>query len=290
MLYDKVNYYFRKIYMFLELKFWNYISFIYFSQKNKKLKEIIHKNRKFLNAHKTFILKDEYKKNDFGIPKHIFENINKPINNRLTYSDLIPFLITSYKKSEVNYLEIGVSVLKNFMQINENLKNSNLVAYDINDIANSFTGDFELLHPNFYTSIGEENTLHFFKGDVLNKNDIKMFKHHLNKKYDFVMSDAMHTKEGIISEYENIISGSLNSNFIIYYDDLDFPELLNAAKKIANDLSKNHQNLSFFTFWISGWVGNHEKMHKNGIISNLPIKDILKKEKIKLPFMREINF
>ena len=117
-----------------------------------------------------------------------------------------------------------------------------------------------------------------------------MFKHHLNKKYDFVMSDAMHTKEGIISEYENIISGSLNSNFIIYYDDLDFPELLNAAKKIANDLSKNHQNLSFFTFWISGWVGNHEKMHKNGIISNLPIKDILKKEKIKLPFMREVNF
>ena len=83
MLYDKVNYYFRKIYKFLELKFWNYISFIYFSQKNKKLKEIIHKNRKFLNAHKTFILKDEYKKNDFGIPKHIFENINKPINNLL---------------------------------------------------------------------------------------------------------------------------------------------------------------------------------------------------------------
>ena len=41
---------------------------------------------------------------------------------------------------------------------------------------------------------------------------------------------------------------SINSNFIIYYDDLDFPELLNAAKKIANDLSKNHQNLSFFTF------------------------------------------
>ena len=98
------------------------------------------------------------------------------------------------------------------------------------------------------------------------------------------------TFEPRISEYENIISGSLNSNFIIYYDDLDFPELLNAAKKIANDLSKNHQNLSFFTFWISGWVGNHEKMHKNGIISNLPIKDILKKEKIKLPFMREINF
>ena len=45
---------------------------------------------------------------------------------------------------------------------------------NINDIANSFTGDFELLHPNLYTSIREENTLHFFKGDVLNKNDIKM--------------------------------------------------------------------------------------------------------------------
>ena len=175
------------------------------------------------------------------------------------------------------------------MQINENLKNSNLVAYDINEITNSFAGDFELLQPNLYKSINGENTLHFFKGDVLNKNDIKMFKHHLNKKYDFVMSDAMHTKEGIISEYENIISESLNSNFIIYYDDLDFPELLNAAKKIAKDLSKNHQNLSFFTFWISGWVGNYEKMHKNGIISNLPIIETLKKEKIKLPFMREIN-
>ena len=125
--------------------------------------------------------------------------------------------------------------------------------------------------------------------DVLDKNNTSEFSDILDIKYDFVMSDAMHTKNGILSEFENIINTNLNDEFILYYDDLDFPELESAALENFNILNKNYENLNFYTFWISGWVGQNEKMHKNGFITNLDIEDYFKIKKVKLPFFKKIN-
>ena len=44
---------------------------------------------------------------------------------------------------KINYLEIGVSVMKNFMQIDNYLVGSNLVAYDINPVVPKYENDFK---------------------------------------------------------------------------------------------------------------------------------------------------
>ena len=42
-----------------------------------------------------------------------------------TYTDLLIFTSSYLKSKKINYLEIGASVLKNFMQIDNYIENSN---------------------------------------------------------------------------------------------------------------------------------------------------------------------
>ena len=80
------------------------------------------RNRKYLEIQGELIKKEEYLKNDYGILEKNFKYINEPIFNRLCNFDLIVFLINSIQKERINYLEIGASVLKTFMIVENNLK------------------------------------------------------------------------------------------------------------------------------------------------------------------------
>ena len=44
-----------------------------------------------------------------------------------------------------------------------------------------------------------------------------------------------------------------------------------AFEKILNDVKINYKDVEACTFYINGWVGQNERQHKNGIITNLPI-------------------
>jgi len=109
----------------------------------------------------------------------------------------------------------------------------------------------------------------------------------VNDNFNFVLSDAMHTAEGVLAEYENIIKQNLSDHFILYFDDLDFDELFETAEYVYKDLSSNRDHLNFYTFWINGWVGQNEKMHKNGIITSFNLEETLKRDNIKLPFFKK---
>ena len=60
--------------------------------------------------------------------------IDKPLNEQLTYVDLLMYLQPHLKCERLKYVEIGVSVLKTFYQVVSFLENADLYAYDINDI------------------------------------------------------------------------------------------------------------------------------------------------------------
>ena len=67
------------------------------------MKDIISINREFLNVTGEFINKEIYANNNYGIPPYIYKNINKIINNSITYSDLINFLINKiYEKNKLS--------------------------------------------------------------------------------------------------------------------------------------------------------------------------------------------
>ena len=61
-------------------------------------------------------------------------------------------------------------------------------------------------------------------------------------------SDALHTEDGVLEEYKNIIKNNLSENFVLYFDDLDFPGVDKAAREIFKDLRASNEQLEFFTF------------------------------------------
>ena len=100
-------------------------------------------------------------------------------------------------------------------------------------------------------------------------------------------------KTAVEKEFESIIKNNLKDNFIIYYDDLKLGGKNNtveeAVKIIYKKLNSENNNTNLYTFWIYGWLGQYEDMHKNAIITNIDIESILEKENIRLPFFKKIK-
>ena len=192
------------------------------------------------------------------------------------------FLINKLFKKNINYLEIGVSVLKNYLQINNGISDSNIVGFDINEINHNFKNLNEIQKNN--------NNLMYFKGSVLNKNDAKVFNEFFVEKFDLIFSDALHEPEAIRSEFELIIKDNLKEKFLIYYDDLDFAGIEDELEKIRKDI-ENHidQKINFYTLKIYGWIGQNEKLHKNGILTTYDLEDFLQLNNMKLYKFKTIN-
>ena len=76
-----------------------------------------------------------------------------------------------------------------------------------------------------------DNEIIYFKNDVLSKVGATVFQNLLKQKIDIVFSDALHSEEGILSEYDNIIKDNLSSSFIYYFDDLNMYDVHLALKK-----------------------------------------------------------
>ena len=252
-----------------------YNSFFYKNifKSNKNFDEIIKKNRAFLSQEGSFISSIDFQKNDYGVNESIKNTINNEINYLPINTDLIIYLILKNIKSNCKYLEIGASVLKNFMQVNNALTNSNLFIYDINPVNPKYKKDFVDLNKNSnIQESNQKNKLMYFKGDLFNFDNLNSFnKNKYVDKFNFIYSDALHTPEAIYFEYKELISNNLDNKFIIYYDDLDFKGMSNAFQKIFNELKINHVDIEACTFYINGWVGQNERPHKNGIITNLSL-------------------
>lgn len=276
------------IYLFKELSnaFFKYLSKLYqyyfINFKNSGLTYEIDVNRKNKKNISTFISKQDYNisKDRYGLPQKLTKYIDKDHNNFPTYTDLILFLFKFFNQPIV-YLEIGVSVLKNFYLISAGATNNKLYAFDINKInpaiEKKFNKTFEGEQIKIYNF--NENSITYFQGDVFNKNDLFQLEN-LISSANFIFSDAHHSYDGVISEYNNLIKNILEKDFIIYYDDLS-KEIKTAFFEIAHDLSKKYK-LNVVTFLINGWLGENEKMHRNGIISNLKINKIFQESKINL--------
>ena len=99
---------------------------------NIKLARIVFNNRKALKSIKSFrsgtlISKS---KDNYGLTKKGYDLVDKNINLRLTYMDIIPYLC-NYIGNEIIYVEIGVSVLKNFYCIANNLTSIVINIYNL---------------------------------------------------------------------------------------------------------------------------------------------------------------
>ena len=246
------------------------------------LEKQIYINRSNSKSVGNFIYSSQYETSSdkYGLPQSILKYINRDLNKYPTYTDLIPSLF-KFLNVKITYLEIGVSVMKNFYLISSGSKGLEMYAFDINQPNKAIESKFDIVYKegNYSTYKHNENNLHYYQGDVFNKNNLNEFKN-IIKKSNFIFSDAHHSYDGLISEYKNLIQDILDDKFLIYYDDLS-GGMKKAFFEIAEDLSLSN-DIEVFTFLINGWVGQHEKMHRNGIITNLKLQKELINSNIKL--------
>tara|TARA_B100001059_G_C17830229_1_gene584177 strand:+ start:2288 stop:3196 length:909 start_codon:yes stop_codon:yes gene_type:complete len=294
---DYINYQFskskRKIYIIATKA----VTFIYKKKIPLELLSVMEKNRLFLSGIKEYLPQGEYdaQNNNYGIQNYIYHNLMKEINLFPTYTDILTLLLREFKENNIIYLEIGTSVFKNFQQVENNLENATLYGYDMNKLIPSIKDKYNMTQKinkdtgkNYYYSTGK-NDIYYFKNNVLSKDGADIFKTLLDKKVNIIFSDALHSKEGVLSEYENIIKGNLSDNFYYYFDDLNMYDVEEGVNEIYKDIKSTNPNIKYYSFWTYGWIGQYEKLHKMGLITTFDIKTIFKKKNITLPLFKEIS-
>lgn len=246
-----------------------------------QLSAFIKRNRNSLATINDWIDNDSLIKSwyNYGIPDYIRSKINRKINSELTYSDLILFLSETYF-DEINYLEIGVSVGKNFFQIINGLDKGKFTGFDIEEINPLIQSKFEFICKFEWQTSGKSikksnsslstycingNKVKYLSADVLDENSWqKLF----GEKFNIIFSDALHTPEAIQFEFKQIVLNDLLANkFIIIWDDLE-GEMEDAFYKIINSYIKRLKIEEIYLFKINGWIGEHEREHNVGLISN----------------------
>lgn len=189
-----------------------------------------------------------------------------------TYSDLIGFICGQIK--DLSYLEIGVSVGKNFLQVARNFRHASLACLDVERInpvlAEALGGEFletksgkrqtvetlsgasQTIDLATYTSL---NTT-YLRGDQFSIDTWSMLS---GKKFNFIFSDGVHTPKALIAELDFLIACDLidrSGRFVMYWDDLVNVEMQSAFDTCASRLAKLFSNGWHGLHWIHGTYGS----------------------------------
>lgn len=249
-----------------------------------EMKEIIKSNRQSLSQINNWIDEEAFKKSFFsyGVPDFIKNDINKPIGNDVTYTDLMVYIFNKYF-SQINYLEIGVSVGKNFFQLINAYPKGVFTGFDIEEI-NPVLGNKMTMHSqnswktpansikktdsSFKKYKFDNTAVSYLNGDVWDENTWSKLA---GNKFNVVFSDALHTPQAILFEFEMLVKYDLlDQKFIIVWDDL-VGKMRNSFFKIIRKYDKVYNIQDIYLLNINGWVGEHESPHSVGIISNFRI-------------------
>jgi hypothetical protein len=219
---------------------------------------------------------------EYGVPPYIRKDINKPINKTLTYTDLILYISKKYFAT-INYLEIGVSVGKNFFQVINGSDNGSFMGFDIEEInpvleqrlSYKSKEEWATLSGSIKKSLSSvksygfrDMNVSYLSADVWDEASWAKLK---GNKYNIVFSDALHTPEAILFEFEMLVKYDLlDEKFVIFWDDL-VGKMKRSFYKIIKKYKKVYQIQDIYLLQINGWVGEHEIPHSVGLISSFAI-------------------
>lgn len=244
------------------------------------LESAVEKNRSSLALIPRWLDEQVYQKSIFqyGLPPHIRAFIDEPIDDSPTYSDLIVHLASGIP--QLRYLELGPSVGKNFFQVAKAVQGAELVAVDIEDINPILDEQFMLKgRESWQTMTGSKRTglstetiydldgnrIAFIAGDLFDRLTWDRMR---GRKFNLIFSDAFHSPDALIMEWENITRLELLADgpFAMVWDDLTSQGMRNAFYRIAAEIQRERSSavVSFELF--RGWVGKREPPHPIGIV------------------------
>ncbi len=249
--------------------------------RKEELLGFINTNRESLNLVENWIDNAAIERScfDYGIPKYIRNEIDKPIGNSVTYTDVMLYISRNYF-SHINYLEIGVSVGKNFFQLLNGQNSGRFTGFDIEEINPVLEQRLTFKKKEEWPTPGEsikktsssikqysfrEMDVAYLSADVWDENSWAKLK---GNKYNVIFSDALHTPEAILFEFEMLVKYDLlDEKFVIFWDDL-IGKMRRSFYKIIKKYKKVYQIEDIYLLQINGWIGEHEAPHSVGIISS----------------------
>ena len=252
-----------------------------FNFQDEKMKELIKINRDSLELVDNWIDETAFKKSwfQYGVPEFLKPEINKPVGTSLTYTDLMLY-ISKKHFTKVQYFEIGVSVGKNFFQVINAHKTGQFTGFDIEEINpvleqkltlknqeewKTPTKSIKKSQSSLKTYQFREAEISYLSADVWDENSWAKLK---GNKFNIVFSDALHTPQAILFEFEMLVKYDLLADkFVIFWDDL-VGKMKNSFYKIIRKYDEAYKIQDIYLMNINGWVGENEEPHTVGIISN----------------------
>jgi len=199
---------------------------------------------------------------------------------------------------QVNYLEIGVAVLKGVHTQSGFFHNSTITSFDIEDpnpIIERLWNDkttldswaaspFRKQHGRTQDYVNQyrgpnSNTLYYVAGDAFDNPSYEHMKSNIIAQHgpmNLILSDAYHTGEGVTTEVDMLISNGIIENgkdFAMVWDDCGDDIYDSFQQTIAPKLRSLFagQATCMGQFTIPGWVGQNEFSHSTCVFTTLDL-------------------
>jgi hypothetical protein len=253
------------------------------------LSEITRENRAALGAVPCWIRESDYESSifNYGLPRRVRHLIDADIGPETTYSDILLYLAGSLRR-EVRYLEIGVSVGKNFYQVLQRVRDAQLTGFDIEDINPVLESvlhktsrvEWETLPTSIrkkpssltaYEFAQNRNSVRYVAGDLFD--DASWMKLR-GGRFNLIFSDAFHSSEALMQEWRMIKSLELldSAEFVVLWDDLGNRHMRAAFHEIVGDMRDvfGIRTIEAGIELYRGWLGRHEMHHPVGFARKSP--------------------
>jgi hypothetical protein len=216
----------------------------------------------------------------YGLPAQVRHLIDKDIGAAPTYTDAI-LSLASRLNPKISYLEIGVSVGKNFLQVTNHFRNAALTAFDIEEINPRLLSHYQFESrrefPTFSESIkktpssystfrdpAHDNAIGYLCGDVF---DGGAWTQLAGRKFNLVFSDAFHSAAALKFEAKKLLEHKLLNDqaVVIVWDDLH-NSMADAFREICKDFKHSRPACRSHSFIapLKGWLGENWEDHPVG--------------------------
>ena len=246
----------------------------------------LERNRAVLREIPSWISDEVYERSvfNYGLPDRVRPLIDREVGDEPTYTDLLVHA-ARHLQPRVAYLEVGVSVGKNFYQLLRALTSSRLVGFDFEDINPVLrqrlgqkverlgswptpTGSLREAPSSMdrYSMVPGDNLVDYICADIW---DESAWARLAGSRFNVVFSDGAHSPDALRHEARMLERHDLldSGGFIMVWDDLGgamtdaFIEIWERLRG-RFDLPDESLRLGL----VRGWLGVHEPPHLVGIV------------------------
>lgn len=239
-------------------------------------RETVRRNRYWLHSVPKWISDESYRhsRSGYGCPSHALAFLDLPIDDQPTYTDLLVHA-AAHLPRRVAFLELGVSVGKNFYVLANVLDHASLYGFDREEINPVLAAQLDRIPDEGRLKRFRRgpNEVAYLQGDIARPEDWVPLS---GMRFNLVFSDACHRPEILKREWEMIERHELldADGFVIVWDDLDRQPtgaITRAFVEIGAGLRCRFRlpTEAMFRVQLNGWMGQHEHRHTIGVINSI---------------------